>query len=352
MYPVNRAIYTPPMVGESLINLCACPMHRMKQHRNLSSRAFVTNHIGLALGSAPTVGGGGGQGDRRRLSLRDSKCLPVVARHMVSLHLPRRCLRRVVAHRSPPPTSHAHCQPASLTASRPRSGRSACCLLAWRRPQVSSIIIFKCHRRASPPDVTNAIAGVDIDSVGMAASQRIASLMRSLAARPRSPRRVPCIPRTLAIPRWLCRVHATGCGGSGRSSSDFAYGRSRGRQWDAHRAACARARRDRAWSAAARRRTRDEGPELAAVSVRSECAARRSQRWTPASARASASRFGRELAWSLRRRRGVAWQCMCAFRGTAAARDGQNVRRQCCCDGCAEGGAVRGTLCAIGDLCA
>ena len=36
----------------------------------------------------------------------------------------------------------------------------------------------------------------------------------------------------------------------------------------------------------------------------------------------------------------------------AAARDGQIVRRQCCCDGSEEGGAVRCAVCAIGDLCA
>ena len=46
------------------------------------------------------------------------------------------------------------------------------------------------------------------------------------------------------------------------------------------------------------------------------------------------------------------WQCMCALRATAAARIGQSVRRQGCCDSSAEGGAVRGTLCAIVDLCA
>ena len=58
------------MVGESLINPCACPMHRRGQWRHSSSRGFITNHIGLALGSVPTVGGVGGHGDRRRLSLR------------------------------------------------------------------------------------------------------------------------------------------------------------------------------------------------------------------------------------------------------------------------------------------
>tara|TARA_B110000046_G_scaffold89194_1_gene97311 strand:- start:846 stop:1217 length:372 start_codon:yes stop_codon:yes gene_type:complete len=117
---------------------------------------------------------------------------------------------------------------------------------------VSSTILSNSRRRASAPDVTIVIASIEIDAVGMAASRRSASLMRSSAARPQLPTRVPCIPRTLAIPRWLCRVHATGCGGSSRSSSDFAYGRSRGQQWDTHSAACARARQDRAWSAAAR----------------------------------------------------------------------------------------------------
>ena len=67
MCPLNLPKDTSPMVGESLINPCACPIRRMKQHEKTCSRAFVTNHIGLALGLARTVGGGGGQGDRRRL---------------------------------------------------------------------------------------------------------------------------------------------------------------------------------------------------------------------------------------------------------------------------------------------
>ena len=54
-----------------------------------------------------------------------------------------------------------------------------------------------------------------------------APLVRLLAAHPRLPARVPCIPRTLAIPRWLYRVHAAGLSGSG-GSSDFAHGRSCG----------------------------------------------------------------------------------------------------------------------------
>ena len=179
------------MVGESLINPCACPMHRRGQWRNSSSRDFITNHIGLALGSVPAVGGVGGQGDRRRVLLRDLKRLPVVARHMVSLRVPRRCLRRVVACRSPPPASHTRCLHSSLTDSRPPAARSACCLLAGRAPQVPFNILFKSCRRASRSDVTNTIASVDIDSVGMVAGRRGASLTRPSAVRPRSPARVP-----------------------------------------------------------------------------------------------------------------------------------------------------------------
>jgi hypothetical protein len=66
---------------------------------------------------------------------------------------------------------------------------------AWTRTfldtflKASSITIF---RRASRADVTNAIACVDIDSIGIAAGRRIASTIRPSAVRPRSPARVPC----------------------------------------------------------------------------------------------------------------------------------------------------------------
>ena len=88
------------------------------------------------------------------------------------------------------------------------------------------------------------------------------------------------------------------------------------------------------------------------MGVRDGHAAWRSQRWAPASRAAVRSSVGCAPAWSLWRREGVVWQCMCALRATAAARDGQIVRRQCCCDGSEEGGAVRCAVCAIGDLCA
>jgi hypothetical protein len=39
---------------------------------------------------------------------------------------------------------------------------------------VSSTILCKSRRRASPSDVTSVIAGVEIDAVGMAAGRRIA----------------------------------------------------------------------------------------------------------------------------------------------------------------------------------
>jgi hypothetical protein len=63
------------------------------------------------------------------------------------------------------------------------------------------------------------------------------------------------------------------------------------------------------------------------------------RRW--GAARRDVARSDGGPAWSLWRKRGVAWQCMRTLGATAAARDGQSVRRQCCCDGSAEGGAVR-----------
>ena len=54
--------------------------------------------------------------------------------------------------------------------------------------------------RASRYDLTNAIVGVDIDSIGISAGRRGNSPIRPSAVHPRSPARVPCIPRTLAYP--------------------------------------------------------------------------------------------------------------------------------------------------------
>ena len=42
---------------------------------------------------------------------------------------------------------------------------------------------------------------------------------------------------------------------------------------------------------------------------------------------------------------GVVLEC----RAIAAVRAGQSVRKQSCCDGCAERGAMRGTICVIDD---
>ena len=136
-------------------------------------------------------------------------------RHAVRLHRPRPRMRPAPSHRSTPPASLTHCLHTSRTDSRPRAGRSPCCLLVWRAPQVSSIILFKSSRCASRSAVTNAIESVEIDSVGIAAGRRSASLMRSSAVLFRSPARVPCIPRSLAIPRWLCASQDPGVSGSG-----------------------------------------------------------------------------------------------------------------------------------------
>jgi hypothetical protein len=106
-------------------------------------------------------------------------------------------------------------------------------------------------------------------------------------------------------------VHASGFSSNGSSSSDFVDGRSCGRQWDGRRAACTRARWDRAWSAAARRRRRGERPGLAAVGVRGGRAAWRLQRWTPASACACALYVGCAHVGRVQCSMEVAWQRLC-----------------------------------------
>ena len=94
------------------------------------------------------------------------------------------------------------------------------------------VIVFRC--------VLSPLVFIEKERTATTASHQCrAPLVRLLAARPRLPARVPCIPRALAIPRWLCRVHAAGLSG-------FAHGRSCGQQWDARSAACARERRYRA----------------------------------------------------------------------------------------------------------
>ena len=112
--------------------------------------------------------------------------------------------------------------------------------------------------------------------------------MQPSAMRPRSPARVPCIPRTLAIPRWLWRVDATGFGCSGGSSADFFAGSSRAARRAC--AACALAVRaaGRGQSAAARPIRRDQALGLWAVHVLDGWAAWLSQRSTPACVRACA----------------------------------------------------------------
>lgn len=136
--------------------LRTCPrslLHRYcTAHSNaLISRIFCARamcreagYFGTAAdGRIGTASGVGGQHDRRRVVLRGLKLHPAVPRRLVSLRVPRRCLRRVVAYRSPPPASHTRCLHTSPADSRPPVGRSACCLLAWRAPQVSFNILFE-----------------------------------------------------------------------------------------------------------------------------------------------------------------------------------------------------------------
>jgi hypothetical protein len=86
---------------------------------------------------------------------------------------------------------------------------------------VSFNYLFKSRRRASRSDVTNKIEGVDIDSIGIAAGRRSASLMRSRRPCVLGCLRACLVSRTLAIPRWLRRVHAPGFSRCGGGSQDF-----------------------------------------------------------------------------------------------------------------------------------
>lgn len=63
--------------------------------------ALLGGYFGTAAdGRIGTASGVGGQRDRRRVVLRGLKLHPAVPRRLVSLRVPRRCLRRVVAYRS------------------------------------------------------------------------------------------------------------------------------------------------------------------------------------------------------------------------------------------------------------
>ena len=163
---------------------CAAPAGRAGQHTNSSSRDFIINHIGLALGSVPTVGGGGGQGDRHRLLLRDLKRVPAVGRRLASLRVPpaAACATLSPAVPHPQPLTHAVCTHRALTLDLvPAALLAACSQGALRKcPSTSSSSPAREARiaiRAS--DVTNEIEGVDIDSIGIAAGRRSASLMQS-----------------------------------------------------------------------------------------------------------------------------------------------------------------------------
>ena len=198
----------------------------------LTAPHFATPLLQVRSESPDCRWGRGGQSDRLRLFLRGVNVSSLIGRQLVSLDLPRHCLRRVVARCSPPPTSHVHCQCSSLTSSRPRAGRFACCLLVWRAPQVSFNILFKSSRCASTSDIINEIEGVEIDSVSIAASRRGGSLIRPSAVHPRSPARVPCIPRTLHIPRAGCAVCKPGFSRCGGGIQDFYLCRSCARRRD------------------------------------------------------------------------------------------------------------------------
>jgi len=190
------------------------------------------------------------------------------------------------------PTSHVHCQCSSLTASRPRAGRFACCLLVWRAPQASFNILFKSSRCASTSDIINEIEGVEIDSVGIVAGRRCASLSRPSAVHPRSPARVPCIPRTLHIPRAGCAVCKPGFSRCGGGSQNFHLCSSCARRRDRRCGQWAARAVGRGEGAAARRSRRGERPGLAAVGARDGWAAWRVRRATPLSRTAARSSVG------------------------------------------------------------
>jgi hypothetical protein len=148
---------------------------------------------------------------------------------LVSLPIPRSRLRHCLPRRSTPLSSSPlpSCpRDPSLTCTRGRCGRG--CARSGS-PIAPCWCRRSCGRAASPSDVANVIVNAEIDSVGIVAGRRDGSLNRPSAVHPRLPARVPCIPRTLAIPRWLCRVHAAGSSCSGGSSPKFANERSRRR---------------------------------------------------------------------------------------------------------------------------
>jgi hypothetical protein len=176
----------------------------------------------------------------------------------------------------------------------------------------------------------------------MAAGWLGASLMRHPAVHPRSPARVPCIPRTPWQSRTVCAMsmhHASAAAVAALATLPMSNGRG-ARMTPANHNTEAGGQ-GRGQGAADRRRRRGERPGLAAVGVRGgwQRSGAIGRRW--GAARRDVARSDGGPAWSLWRKRGVAWQCMRTLGATAAARDGQSVRRQCCCDGSAEGGAVR-----------
>ena len=141
---------------------------------------------------------------------------------MVSLPVPRRCLRRLTARRSAPTASYTRCLHTSRTDSRPRAACSACYLLVWRAPQVSFNYLFKSCRCALPPDVTNVSVRAEIDFIYISAGRRIVSAIRWSAESPRSPPALYPFPRTLPIPHIQEASCEAGGSGSGGGAGELA----------------------------------------------------------------------------------------------------------------------------------
>ena len=132
---------------------------------------------------------------------------------------------------------------------------------------------------------------------GKAAGRRSASLMRSRRPCVLGCLRACLVSRTLAIPRWLRRVHAPGFSRCGSGSQDFLLDRSCTRRRDRCCRQCAARAVGRGEGAAARRSRRAQRPGLAAVGAWDGWAARRVRRATPASLAVVRSSVGRAPVW-------------------------------------------------------
>ena len=159
-------------------------------------------------------------------------------------------------HARTPRDGWQHCRAAAMPSQTPRAAphrrrilqsdnRVSAAALSMRSQCLSHRRKLELSAEALQPSSTTtsgstpAIAGVAVRQISRARRAAwplqdgawccMCALSRPSAVHPRLPARVPCIPRTLAIPRWLCRVHAAGSRCSGGSSPNFANERSRRR---------------------------------------------------------------------------------------------------------------------------